>query len=195
MSKVNTFWAIAIALLVLGATLEWRFHNGTGQDVLIPATKSLTASVPSTKSVQGSNDNPMVRETVQASSSAPAIESKPVQTVDAEQPVFDRDFAAAAAKPYVEAYQREHPLLKDFIFAWNQARVVFVSAPDGSSAKGYLGVFFPRNDSSGAGFTCFTVADDADHLDPLAWGYAPDFTDAVGNFRRYAAKSGCIHIL
>src|SRR6266403_2230579 len=192
MSKVNTLWAIAIALLVVGAALERRFHNGAAQDVPIPATKSLNASVPSTKSVQGSNDNPMVEETVQASSSAPAAESKPVQIADAEQPVFDRDFAAAAAKPYVEAYQREHPPLKDWSFAWNQARVEFVSAPDGSSAKGYLGVFFPRNESSGVGFTCFKVAEDADHLDPLIWGYAPDLPDAIENFRRYAAKSGCL---
>jgi len=195
MSKVNTLWAIAIALLVVGALLEWRFHSGAAQDVPLPATKSLNASVPSTKSVQGSNDSPMVRETVQASSSAPAAESKPVHIANAEQPVFDREFAAAAAKPYVEAYQREHPPLKDWSFAWNQARVVFVSAPDGSSAKGYLGVFFPRNESSGVGFTCFKVAEDADHLDPLIWGYAPDLTDAIENFRRYAAKSDCLHIL
>jgi hypothetical protein len=195
MSKVNTLWAIAIALLVVGAALEWRFHNGAAQDVPIPATNSLNASVPSTKSVQGSDDNPMVRETVQANNSVPADESEPVQIADAEQPVFDRNFAAAAAKPYVEAYQREHPPLKDWSFAWNQARVMFVSAPDGSSAKGYLGVFFPRNESSGVGFTCFKVAEDADHLDPLIWGYAPDLADAIENFRRYAAKSACLHVL
>lgn len=186
---------MAIALLVVGAALEWPFRNGAPEIVHIPATESSNTSVPSSKFVQGSDDNPMMSGTAQASRSVPAAESKPMQLADPEQPVFDRDFAAAAAKPYVEAYQREHPPLKDWSFAWNQARVVFVSAPDGSAAKGYLGVFFPRNESSGVGFTCFRVAEDTDHLDPLIWGYAPDLTHAIENFRRYAAKSDCLRIL
>jgi hypothetical protein len=194
MSKVNTLWAIAIGLVVVGAALEWRFHNSAAQDVPIPTINSWNAPVPATKSTQGSNDHRTQRETVEAISSAPAnADSKPVQIADAEQPVFDRDFAAAAAKPYVEAYQRAHPPLNDLSFAWNQARVVFVPAPDGSNVKGYLGVFFPRSGSSGVGFTCFNVEDDAqDHLTPMSWGYAPDLSRAIENIRHGAVeRNGC----
>jgi hypothetical protein len=116
------------------------------------------------------------------------------KTPDAGAAALDRDFAAAAAKPYVETYQRQHPTLKVGNFAWDQSQVVFVPALDDPESTGYLGVFFPASGSTGAGITCFAVKD-ADHLEPRSWGYAPDLTVAIQNFRNSAAKGGCLHVL
>jgi hypothetical protein len=159
MSKSNTLWMIAIALLAIGAALELRLHNSPGGIASTPAEKSMKALAASTEFVQPSEGKSLVGETVRPSGSAPAT-----QIADAEQPAFDRDFAAAAAKPYVEAYIRQHPALRARTLAWDQFQVVYVSAPDSSTGKGYLGVFFPASESSGAGFTCFQVEQDADHL-------------------------------
>jgi hypothetical protein len=186
-SKANTVWVIAIALLAVGAALELRLHNSPDGVASTPAAKSLKVPATSTEFVQPSKGKSLVGETVEPSGPAPAK-----QIADADQPAFDRDFAAAAAKPYVETYQRQHPALNARTFVWDQSRLVFVSEPDSSIAKGYLGVFFPASKGSGTGFTCFKVEQDADHLEPLMWGYAGDFTRAIESFRRGAAESkGC----
>ena len=188
---IATTIGIIVAMLL-------HLHKSPARVASNPAANSLNVPVASTGYVPPYESKSAVAEAVEPSNPPSSIDTKPLAAThpaDAEQPAFDREFAAAAAKPYVESYLREHPPLQHWSFAWNQARVVFVSAPDGSSAKGYLGVFFPRNESSGVGFTCFEVAEDADHLDPLIWGYAPALTDAIENFRRNAAKSGCLHIL
>jgi hypothetical protein len=190
MNKANTLWAIAIALLAVGASLELRFHMGPVLDAPSATAKPLKSVAP-TELIQGP------RGTVEAHRPAPTnTDTKPLTAAhisNAEQPALDRDFAAAAAKPYVEAYQRQHPMPNAGTYAWNQFQVVFIAAPDSSNSKGYLGVFFPRSESSGAGFTCFKVQDDAqDHLEPLVWGYAPNLAHAIENFRRGAVEGkGC----
>jgi hypothetical protein len=105
-----------------------------------------------------------------------------------EQPLFDRDLAVAAAQPYVEAYLRWHPVRNAGPFDWNHAQVVFVRGPESSTTKGYVGVFFPETEGSGAGFTCFTVWGLLpDRIGPAVWGYLPSLTDAIEKFRRSAA--------
>ena len=118
------------------------------------------------------------------------------QTADATQAAFDREFAAAAAKPYVEAYQRQHPWLTSRTFAWDQYQAISISATNGSGATGYLGVFFPTSDGANTGFACFTMEGNADHLEPASWGFGPKVADAIANLRRAsAAGNGCTHIL
>jgi hypothetical protein len=187
MSKANTLWIIAIGLLAVVAALELRLHRSPGGVVSTPAAKSTKVPAASNEFVRPPEAKSLVGETVEPS--GPAAET---QITAVEQPTFDRDFVGAAAKPYVEAYQRQHPVLKARTFAWDQFQVVFVSAPDSSIEKGYLGVFFPTSEGSGAGFTCFQVEQDADHLVPVIWGYAGNVTHAIEDFRRGAAeRRGC----
>ena len=112
---------------------------------------------------------------------------------DAAGPDIDRNFAAAAARPYVEMYQREHPAIEVGRFDWTQFQVIYAAAPNDPNANGYLGVFFPASKGAGAGFACFQVKQDADHLGPVSWGYALSLTDAIERFRGSAAQSnGCL---
>jgi hypothetical protein len=112
---------------------------------------------------------------------------------NAGEPTFDRDFAAAAARPYVEMYQREHPTIKVGSFGWTAFQAIYAPAQDGSNAKGYIVVFFPASEGPAVGFTCFKVKDDAsDHLEPVSWGYASDLARGIERFRRGAAeRNGC----
>jgi hypothetical protein len=199
MRKANTFWAIAIALLAVGAALELRFHRSRAGDASTSTAESLNVPVASTGFVQSPNGKSTVGEPVEASSPATNTDRKPVtaaQISDAEQVVLDRDFAAAAAKPYVEAYQRQHPWLGSRTLAWDHYQAISISAPNGSSATGYLGVFFPTSDGANTGFACFMMDGNADHLVPLSWGFGSKVADLVANFRRNpAAGNGCSHIL
>jgi hypothetical protein len=112
---------------------------------------------------------------------------------EAAGPDIDRNFAAAAARPYVEMYQREHPGIEIGRFDWTQFKVILAAAPNDPNAKGYLVVFFPTSRGAGAGFACFQVKQDVDHLGPVSWGYAPTLADAIDRFRGSAAQSnGCL---
>lgn len=198
MSKASRLWAISVALLAIGATLGLRLHKSSAKSA--PAVTSLGVPSVSTEFVVPSKQKPVVTDNVVQSGSPPAsISSEPLppaQRSDGEQLVFDRDFVIAAAKPYVEAYQRKHSALHAHTFAWGHARVVFVPAPEGSVDRGYLGVFFPGDESFGVGFACFKVKENADHLEPLVWGYDPNSADAEKNFREGPVGSdSCLHIL
>jgi hypothetical protein len=199
MSKANRLWAIAIALLAVGATLEYRFHRGPAQNAPSLTGKSLNISAAATEAAHGSNAKSPVGNVEANRPASTNFDKNPLtaeQVAGAEPPVFDRDFAAVAARPYVEAYQRQHPIPNSGVFVWNQFQAVFVRAPDKSNAKGYVVVFFPKSEGLGAGFTCFQVEDDAqDHLVPLAWGYAPNLTHAIENLRRGAVEDNVCFVI
>jgi hypothetical protein len=189
--------AITIGIITV---MFLQIHKGPARVASTPAAKSLKVPVASTGFVSPSKGKPPVGEAVEPSNPAPSsIDTTPrtaTKTADAAQPAFDREFAAAAAKPYVEAYQRQHPWLTSRTLAWDQYQAISISAPNGSSATGYLGVFFPTIDGANTGFACFTMDGDADHLEPVSWGFGAKVADLIANFRRTpAAGDGCFHIL
>jgi hypothetical protein len=186
--------AIAIGIVTV---MYLQIHEGPSRVASTPATQSLKVPAASTDLSQIKSP---VGETVKPSNSAtPNIDTTPLtaaQTADAEQPAFDREFAVAAAKPYVEAYQRQHPWLVSRTFAWGRYQATSISAPNGSSATGYLGVFFPTSDGANAVFACFTMDGSPDHLEPVSWGFGAKVADLIANFRRNPeAGDGCSHIL
>jgi hypothetical protein len=133
------------------------------------------------------NGRPRTGQTVTREPAPPAS--------DLELAGIDRDFAAAAARPYVEMYQREHPGIEVGRFDWTQFKVIYAPARDGSNAQGYIVVFFPASRSEVAGFACFQVKDEvADHLAPISWGYATDLAHGIENFRGAALEDnrGCL---
>jgi hypothetical protein len=196
MSKGNKFLVIAIALIGVGALLELRFHKSPAGAALDSAAKSVTVAPASP--AQSPHGHSPVGETVEPNTSTSKNidrESPPaaIQNFDLEEHPFDRDFAAAAAKPYVEMYQREHPTLKVGTFDWTEFQAIYASAENGSNAKGYIVVFFTASRSPGAGFTCFKVKDEAsDHLEPVTWGFAANLAQGIENFRRAAKSNGCV---
>jgi hypothetical protein len=190
---------IAVTIGIV-AVMFLHIHNSPDRVASTPAAKSLKVPVASADVVSSSQSKSPIGEAVKPSNSAPSsIDTTPptaTQTADAAQPAFDREFAAAAAKPYVEAYQRQHPWLSSRTIAWDQYQAISISAPKGSSATGYLGVFFPTSDGANTGFACFTMDGDADHLKPDSWGFGAKVADLIANFRRTpAAGNGCSHIL
>jgi hypothetical protein len=144
------------------------------------------SEVPGSFAAIRSVDRPSRSASTSVSRQAPSAKS----IADAEEPVIDRDFAAAAARPYVEMYQREHPGIEVGRFDWTQFKVIYAPAQDGSNAKGYLVVFFPASQSAAVGFTCFKVKDEAaDHLEPVSWGWAADLAHGIEKFRRGVAEN------
>jgi hypothetical protein len=200
MTKANTFLVLALALLAVGGALELRLHKSPTGVASTPAAKSLNVAVPSTRLVEPVNGKSMVRKSIEASIPSPtnadAKAPAATQIVDEEKPIIDRDFAAAAARPYVEAYQQQHPTLIARISAWDQYQAISISVPNGSNATGYLGVFFPTSDGANTGFACFWMDGNADHLKPISWGFGAKIADVIANFRRTPAEgNGCYHIL
>lgn len=177
-SKQNTLWLLAIiALLSFCAGLEYQLHRRPVGIASAPTVKPPKIPPVSTAFVEPVKDKSMSGETGEP------IGLEPVAPVaDLEQPTVDRDFAAAAAKRYVEAYQRQHPALKGRVFAWDQSQVIFKAASGSSTAEGYLAVFFP-SEGPGGGYTCFNMRD-TDHLEPDNWGYVGNLNRAVENFRK-----------
>jgi hypothetical protein len=197
-------WQILLPIIAMTigvvAVMFLHIHNGRERIASTSAAKPSKVPVASADLVSPPQNNSPVGEAVKPSNSAhSSIDTTALtaaQTADAEQPAFDREFAVAAAKPYVEAYQRQHPWLVSRTFAWGRYQATSISAPNGSSATGYLGVFFPTSDGANAGFACFTIDGSADHLEPVSWGFGAKVADLVANFRRNPeAGDGCSHIL
>jgi hypothetical protein len=83
-------------------------HKGPARVASTPAAKSLKAPVASTGLVSSYKGRSLVGEAAEPSNPvSSSIDTTPrtaTQTADAAQPAFDREFAAAAAKPYVEEH-------------------------------------------------------------------------------------------
>jgi hypothetical protein len=193
MSRVNLFWIGIVALLIIiGMAAGLLSHRGAPRQLQTPAVLVSSTRIAPTSAVEASKS--LVKE-LQVPATIPADAEKAAL---AESPVLDRDFAAAAARPYVEAYFRQHPWLKIPRLDWNSFQAVYFASPGNASTKGYLGVFFSRNGVSAAAFTCFNVEDDAqDHLQPVIWGQVPDVTVAIEKLRHNTEEgNGCMaHVL
>lgn len=189
MSKSNPILFISIALLiVVSVIMVVRLNHTAVRSTLQPTRFSHESEAEILQNTNKSHPTegiPLAKTTASA-----AVPNKPPtaeRPIDIERPVSDPEFAAAAARPYVEAWERTHGTNDKL--DWNQFKAVFFQAPASSVEKGYLAVFFPNNARNGFGFTCFNVGDDAqDHLKPMAWGHVPDLNLALRKLRRDATK-------
>jgi hypothetical protein len=164
MSKANPLWIVFIVLLAVGAALGLRFYKSRtpNSQTLAAKVADLPAAPPGL--VGSLNGKSLVKEGAVPPSNSAISNTESNSKGGTESPVLDREFAAAAARPHVEVYYRQHPGLKRVAFDWNQFKAVYFAASESSNAKGYLGVFFPKSGGSGAAFTCFNVEDDAQAL-------------------------------
>jgi hypothetical protein len=110
------------------------------------------------------------------------------QTVRADNPTFDRELVIAAGHAYVDSYLRWHPRNPARALDWSNARIEFVPKMDGSFL-GYVGVFAPDANGSGAGFAYFEVGNlDPGYMFPVQWGDTANLSEEVVRFKRVASS-------
>jgi hypothetical protein len=118
---------IALLMVAIGVWVALPKHGSSSGSV---ASRTVTeipvhaSEVPGSFAAIRSVDRPSRSASTSVSRQAPSAKS----IADAEEPVIDRDFAAAAARPYVEMYQREHPGFEIGRFDWTQFKVIYAKA-------------------------------------------------------------------
>ena len=189
MSKSNQTWFISIALFVaVSVILIFRPNHTAVRSALQPTKLSRASEAENLQKIDKSQSTEGIPlANTMASAAVPDTPLTAKRPIVVERPVLDPEFVAAAARPYVEAWERKHRTTDKL--DWSQSKVVFFPAPATSIEKGYIGVFFPNDARPGFGFACFNVNDDAqDHLKPMAWGYVPELNRALKHFRRGATE-------
>jgi hypothetical protein len=120
------------SVIAIVTLLVLHIHKVPARVEPTPAGKSSTVPVASTSSPkEKSLEGGVVEPSNSVPSSIDAAPQTPPRTLDLVQPTFDR-----------ESYQREHSWLASQRFAWDQYQAIAISAPDDSSATGYVGVSF-----------------------------------------------------